>query len=285
MITNKKLKKVILTLNSQINFYKEFNLRDNKRNWKTYEEELHHRIRYAILGYGHYIDKAIEKLSITKTETRGCKPKLSLKQKVILLLLKQLIGKSNREMSLLCLLFEALTGVYISYKTIERLYSDDEVFLILHNMQSLFMTKISLTKISACGDWTGYSLIISKHYASEAQKSKDNVKEARGQEVKTKKRKQCFVYAFKLMDIKSRLYLAYGTSFKSEQKAYDKAIQMALELKISIEDIRLDRYYSKQIFVKNLSESLAGIKFYLIPKSNATIKGCLICIICLKVFV
>ncbi len=87
------------------------------------------------------------------------------------------------------------------------------------------------------------------------------------------------------MDIKSRLYLAYGTSFKSEQKAYDKAIQMALELKISIEDIRLDRYYSKQIFVKNLSESLAGIKFYLIPKSNATIKGCLICIICLKVFV
>lgn len=274
MITNKQLKKVLLTLDSQIEYYKEFNLKKTKRDWKTYEEELHHRLMYAVLGYEHYIDKAIEKLSIAKIETRGCKSKLTLKQKVTLLLIKQLIGKSNREMSLLCLLFGALTGIFISYKTIERLYSDEEVFLVLHNMQSLFMTKIDTNNISTCGDGTGYSLTISKHYASEAQKLKDKLKEVKGQKVKTKKRKQCFVYAFKLMDIKTRLYLAYGTSFKSEQQAYDRAIEMAQKLSISIKDIRLDKYYSKQIFVEKLSSIFQGIKFYLIPKSNATIKGC-----------
>lgn len=76
------------------------------------------------------------------------------------------------------------------------------------------------------------------------------------------------------MDVKTRLYIAYGTSFKSEQKAYEKAIDMAHNLGINISDIRLDKYYSKQSFVKKLSLIFEGIKFYLIPKSNATIKGC-----------
>lgn len=280
MVTNKQIKKVLNTLNSEINFYKEFNQKKIKRNWKNYEYDLYKRVQYAILGYEYYIDRAIEKLSIVKTEKRGCKPKLTLKQKVTLLLLKQLINKSNREMEVLCLVFSALSGVFVSYKTIERLYSDEEVSLVLHNMQTLFMKKIDTSSISACGDGTGYSLTISKHYASEAQKLKDIVKEAKTQnkhtksKKKKKSKKQCFAYAFKLMDLKSREYISFGTSFKSEQKAYDKAIEMALNLKINISEIRLDRYYSKQCFVKDLSEKFLGIKFYLIPKSNATIKGC-----------
>ena len=189
MITNKQLKKTLRVLDSQIEHYKEFNQRDTKRDWKEYEYNLYKRVRYAILGYEYYIDKAIKSLSIVKAETRGCKPKLTLKQKVTLLLLKQLIGKSNREMETLCLIFSALSGVFVSYKTIERLYSDEEVFLVLDNIQSLFMTKINTSSISACGDGTGYSLTISKHYASEAQKLKNKLKEAKGQKIKTKKKK------------------------------------------------------------------------------------------------
>lgn len=184
MITNKQLKKTLLVLDKEIKFYKEFNQKKININWKEYEYDLHKKLRYAILGYEYYIEKAIENLSIVKGETRGCKPKLTLKQKSMLLLLKQLIGKSNREMELLSLLFSALTGVFVSYKTIERLYSDEEVRLVLFNIQSLFMTKIDTNKISACGDGTGYSLTISKHYASEAQKLKDKVKEAKGQSKK-----------------------------------------------------------------------------------------------------
>lgn len=274
MITNKQLKKTLLVLDKEIKFYKEFNQKEIKINWKDYEYNLYKRVRHAILGYTYYIEKAIEKLSITKGDPRGCKPKLTLQQKTTLLLLKQLIGKSNREMELLCLVFSALSGISVSYKTIERLYSDEEVRLVLCNIQSLFMIKIDTSSISVCGDGTGYSLTISKHYCSEAQKLKDKVKESKGQKRKTKKRKQSFVYAFKLMDLKSRLYISYGTSFKSEQKAYEKAIKMAFKYGINISHIRLDKYYSKQSCVKNLSNLFQGIKFYLIPKSNATIKGC-----------
>lgn len=71
------------------------------------------------------------------------------------------------------------------------------------------------------------------------------------------------------------MYISYGTSFKSEQKAYFKAIKMAEKLGIAIHSIRLDKYYSKQIYVKYLADKNKGIKFYLIPQKNSTIKGCL----------
>lgn len=281
MITNKKLKKTLLVLDQEIKFYKEFNQKTISRNEKEYEYKLFKRVQHAIVGFEQYVQKAIEKVSIVKSDLRGRPQILTLKQKILLLLIKQLINKSNREMEMLCLLFSTLTGVNVSYKTIERLYSDSEVELGLYNLQSLFMAKIDTSSIRACGDGTGYSLTITRHYSSDAQKLKDKMKEVSGQTKKSKnkrdrknKRRQIFVYAFKIMDLKSRMYVCFGTSFKSEQKAYDKAIQMSLSLGINFQDIRLDRYYSKQVVVKDLSSKFEGIKFYLIPKSNATIKGC-----------
>lgn len=43
---------------------------------------------------------------------RGRKPKLTLKQKVILLLLKHLFGRSNRDMSFMLVAFSLLSGLY-----------------------------------------------------------------------------------------------------------------------------------------------------------------------------
>ena len=68
------------------------------------------------------------------------------------------------------------------------------------------------------------------------------------------------------MDIEKRIYLAYGTSYKSEKTAYNKAIMMLKETSVNVESIRLDRYYSGQTPVKNLNEQYNGIKCYLIPK-------------------
>jgi len=275
-LRNKTLKKVLKKLDEEIKTYKDENPWKDKRDWRTYEDELYNRILQAIYGYEFFIDKAIKILDYNEKNTLGRPPSLTLKQKCTLLLLKQLIGKSNREMALLTLVFSALTKVNVSYKSIERLYSDDKVSLVFNILHKEILNyKLDNSKIDLCGDGTGYSLTISRHYASEAMKLKNKLKEAKGQHSKkTKKKKQAFVYSFQLFDLKSRKYISYGTSFKSEQKAYFKAIKMAEELEIKIASIRLDKYYSKQVYVKYLSDRYKGIKFYLIPQKNATIKGC-----------
>jgi len=278
MIKSKDFKKILKNLNSEIQEYKD-EKEISKRDLKEYEQKLWKRMHIAIRSFDYYVEQAIDQLQFPLGDPRGRIPILTLKQKTLLLLLKELIGKSNREMEFLCLVFGCLNGVYVSYKTIERLYSDDKVYLVLNKLQEILMIKVNIntTNISVCGDGTGYSLIISKHYRSCAQELKDKLKEAKGQKkVKSnkKKRKQLFVYHFTLMDIKTRFYIAQGTSMKSEKQAYNKAIKMALNYGIQIKDIRLDRYYSGQSMVKTLKNQFKGIKFYLIPKKNATIKGC-----------
>jgi len=78
---------------------------------------------------------------LTKVEKRGRKPELRLKQKTELLLLKYLFGKSNREMSVMLVVFSLLSDIDVSYKTVERLYSDDEVLMVLHNLHALILKK------------------------------------------------------------------------------------------------------------------------------------------------
>ena len=62
---------------------------------------------------------------------------LTLKQK--LLLIKQLVGKSNREFAYMLEIFSMIS--YISYKTVERLYSDELVMMALHNLHVLLLKK------------------------------------------------------------------------------------------------------------------------------------------------
>ncbi len=157
------------------------------------------------------IEEAIASIHIVRVDERGRKPELSLKQKTILLLLKHLFGKSNREMSCILILFTLLSNVEVSYKTIERLYSDEEILMILHNMQVLLLKKKGVENSDCSGEGTGFGLTIKKHYATEAQKLKELMKDAEKAQKKTKNRKKMFVYSFKLIDLKSRMYIAYGT--------------------------------------------------------------------------
>jgi hypothetical protein len=128
-ITTKEVRDMTAIIDDIIDDYKEQTKKD-KRDWRTYEQRLAERI---------IIDEAINSLHILKFETRGRKRKLSLKQKVIILLLKQLFFKSNREMSIMMALFSLLTEVDISYKTVERLYSDEEVIMVLNNIQMIIL--------------------------------------------------------------------------------------------------------------------------------------------------
>jgi len=272
-VSTKEVRCVVDELDWLVKLYKKENPA-SKRDWRTYEQQLARRLKFAMAWFEPLIDKAIETIHISNANNAGRKPALSLKQRTVLLLTKHLFAKSNREMSIMLTLFSLLSNVDVSYKTVERLYSDEEVALVLHNLHALILQKKGLKESDASGDGTGYTLTIKKHYASEVKKYRDKTKDnSKLAKVYKTKKKRAFVYSFGLMDFKTRMYIAYGTSFKSERDAYNKAMAMAQETGIKLKSIRLDRYYSAQKYARELNKMFKDITLYLIPKKNATVKG------------
>ena len=266
MITNKQLSNKLKELDKiLLEKYAKKSRRERKkkkRDWRTYEEQYSERIKKCMRELEPLLREASNNIRIVNK--RGEKFQLSVKQKTTLLLIKHLMGKTNRPMAGMLCLFSLLSGINVSYKTVERLYSDDEVEMALHNLHTIIINKKKIKKISCCGDATGYSLTIRKHYASEVQKLKDKSKKQDG-----RKKKKSFIYSFMLMDLKTKMYVCFGTSFKSEKEAFDKAYKMLQEMEIEIESIRLDKYYSCQIY----ADKFSGSKVYILPKKNATIRG------------
>ena len=251
----KELEKIILPV------YREKSKKEREErgiDYALYELEFRKRIKHAIKTVNPITNEAVNCLVFHRG--RRNKPALKAHEKLRLILIHQLFGKSNRNMSCMLLLFSLMTGVDVSYKTIERFYSDAETEAALFNLLVLMLRKKKVFEIDCCGDGTGYSLFISKHYLSEVNKLKDKVKE---QDIKNEKKS--FVFKFALMDLKTRMYVCYGTSLKSEKDAFNKAMTMLKRLDVSIKSIRLDRYYSNPCDVKQFPDS----KVYIIPKKNA----------------
>ena len=73
-------------------------------------------------------------------------------------------------------------------------------------------------------------------------------------------RRRLFAYSFFMMDLKTRVYVAFGSSMKSERGAYDMALEMLGSTGITLNPLRLDRYYSSPSHV----DALKGTKTYLI---------------------
>ena len=69
------------------------------------------------------------------------------------------------------------------------------------------------------------------------------------------------------------MYVGFGTSFKSEKDAFEKALRIAKETGIPIKSIRLDKYYSAEAYVKLCQEYLGKVKTFIIPKSNIATLG------------
>jgi transposase len=239
-----------------------------QRDWRTYEQEFSRRMKEAIILLDPLIKESVE--SIHMYTGAGRPSSLKPEQKVKLLLIKQLVGESNRMFSGMLDLFSLLSGIDISYKTIERLYSDYTVNMALHNLHVLLLKKKNVERVDATGDGTGYSMIISKHYETYIQKLKDKGKENKGTN-KKRARRRLFAFTFRIMDLKSKMYIAYGTSLKSEKDAFEKAMKMltSLDTNIEIDSIRLDKYYSSPTYV----DKFGAAKVYIIPKKNATLNG------------
>ena len=83
-----------------------------------------------------------EAVSVIRIVPRAGHPhSLSLEQRVKLLLIKQLVCVSNRMFANMLVIFSIISGIDVSYKTIERLYSDDEVLIAIHNLHVLVLKK------------------------------------------------------------------------------------------------------------------------------------------------
>jgi len=241
--------------NSLLEQYKK-NHPQKEVDYAEYEKDFKQRFRKAMKELDSLIEKATTNLRFYRG--RGDKPSLKINQRLRLLLISQLAGKSNRMMAYMTRLFSVITGIDRSYKTIERLYSDNEVKMALYNLWILMLKKKNVDNVDCCGDATGYSLFISKHYCSIVQKLKEKAKESENI-------KKCFVYKFALMDLSTKMYVCFGTSLISERKAFDKAMQMLKETGIKLNSVRLDRYYSNPCDVDLFPET----KVYIIPKKNA----------------
>ena len=108
-----------------------------KRDWRTYEPQLMKRVKGAI----HNLEPLIgEVTNIEIHRGPGRPPELNLKQSVTVLLVKELIGKSNRSMASMLDLFSLISGIDVSYKKVERLYSNYDVL----NEKEVYLVNVNI---------------------------------------------------------------------------------------------------------------------------------------------
>ena len=268
-LTQTQLDKKLKQLDHITKIYKRDYYKDDKRDWRTYEERLGRRMKIAAKELEPIIREAYSMIKIIKKDNRGSPPKITPEQKAMILLLKTIFHLSNRKMANLLFFFTMLTRIDITYKTVERSYSDPLVQMIIHNMFMILVKRKKIADVDLSGDGTGYSLTITKHYRNEREKQLKKKNKNTSKKKKTKKKK-AFVYSVALMDLDTRMYVGYGTSMKSEKEAFDEAYKMMVEIGVSVKSVRLDKYYSNREIVKKFGKD---VKIYLIPKSNATIRG------------
>lgn len=209
--------------------------------WERERKKINDKLR----NLEPFVKEAASKITVAKTRGR---PKLfGLVQRTMLFLYVLFINNSNRYCEAALEFFQPFLGVKVNYKYIERLYSDEQVKMVLHNV---FMLLLRFEGISGkfAGDGTGYSLTITKHYRTNP-----------------KKKAKDYRYVFRLIDLETGMYAAVGYSTKSEMDAFNKAMKMVKDFGIQIDQIALDRYYSSRKVLKLFGKRTS---VYLIPKKN-----------------
>ena len=210
--------------------------------WERKRQKVKERLRRL----PEYVERAAAMVHVIK-DSRGQHSTIPITKKVLLLIFKRLIQKSNRGMETLFVLFLPLFGFQKSYKFVERLYSDPEVRIVLHNLFILLVHEEGVGG-NVAGDGTGYAITIGQHYREDP-----------------KKHGKKYVHVFFMIDIDTGIYVGYGYSPTSEKDAFNKAIEVMKEIDMNIHSVRLDKYYSSRKVIRLFGKSVA---MYLIPKKN-----------------
>ena len=161
--------------------------------WERKREKVKQRLRNLPV----YVEQAADMIKFSKPKV-GQSKKLDVVKRTMLFLFARLMNKSNRDVEDMLGMFEPLFGVTVSYKYIERLYSDNEVKMVLYNLFILLLRDEGVSG-DFSGDGTGYSMTVAKHYRTSP-----------------KKKGKSFLYVFRVIDVDTGMYVAYGYSNKSE---------------------------------------------------------------------
>lgn len=252
MITRRRYEEFRDSIEELISRYREDFSVPVVTNWRDYEFLYRQRMRGIALELRAMVDEP----SSFVVEGFGRPSLLDAREKAFIILVKEIFRLSNRKAAYLL----PLLGIEkdISYKTVERLYSDPLVIMILNNLFASTIKRKGIVSVDTCGDGTGYSLTVTKHYRSIREKDGESVKEGK------------FVYSFALMDLQSRMYVGYAVSVKSEMDAFHKALEMIGSMRLDLKSIRLDKYYSGQSILDDFNENT---RIFLIPKKNSRIRG------------
>jgi transposase len=209
-------------------------------------ERRREKVEERIRNFPSYVKKAVSMITIAKTAGRP--KKLDLVKRTHLFFLVRMLNKSNRDTkALLGSLLQPFIEDDISYKYVERLYSNEQVEMVLHNVFMLMLNKEGVSGKFA-GDGTGYSLLITKHYRTNP-----------------KKKAKDYRYVFRMVDLETGLYVGIGYSTKSEMDAFHKAMKMVKDCGIQIDQICLDKYYSSRKVLKLFGKRTS---VYVLPKKN-----------------
>lgn len=243
MITKKRAKELLEVLDE----VRETHFKDRRKVYPYSEwEKKRERVKERLRNLREYVKKAVDIIQ-REEKKAGRPPKLNLEKKVMLFLFARWIDKSNRGTEEALEAFQPLFGFDVSYKTIERLYSDEEVKAALHNLFVLLLEEEG-TSGNFSGDGSGYSLSVEEHYRKEP------VKEGKK-----------YLYVLRIIDIETNLYVGIGFSRISEMDAYHKAINMLNRLDITVDSITLDKYYSSRKIIEMFGRS---VSMFVIPKRN-----------------
>ncbi|MGC9088520.1 MAG: ISNCY-like element ISFac3 family transposase, partial [Conexivisphaera sp.] len=114
-----------------------------------------------------------------------------------------------------------------------------------------------------------------KEGAKENQDRADEGKEGEGKadegrDGKPRRARAMFAYSFRLMDLDTGMYLAWGSSMRSEKEAFEEAVRMLGEVDVRLRSVRLDKYYSESAYMDYFD---GEVKVYVIPERNATLNG------------
>ncbi len=107
--------------------------------WRTINQDNAYRIKETILFLSSDLEMLTKRIGAIKK--LGRKPAITTVQKVKILLVKHLLGKSNRNMAYLLVVFSVLSGVFLGYKSIERFYLDKDVHLLLLQLKDSIINK------------------------------------------------------------------------------------------------------------------------------------------------
>ena len=115
-----------------------------EREWGTYEQEFSQRIKTAMKDLEPLIDKVVSTIRIIHCPRYT--HSMSLQQRLKLLMIRQLVWESNRMFAIMLGIFSMVLCIDASYRTVERLYSDEEIALAVHNPHMLILKKNGKTE-------------------------------------------------------------------------------------------------------------------------------------------